>query len=65
MQTEINTLTTKELREFIHSAVKEAMEDFMEDFIASSSSNYINSIKEAREDYKSGRVVDMQDLLNE
>ena len=65
MQTEINTLTTKELREFIQSAVKEAMEDFMEDFIASSSLNYIDSIKEAREDYKSGRVVDMQDLLNE
>lgn len=50
----INELTIPQLKEIIASIVKETLEEILEDKEAFSSSNYINSIREVREDYKNG-----------
>jgi len=54
MNTKISDLTVDELKDLISKTVQEAMEDYLEDIKALSSKDYINSIKEAREDYKAG-----------
>jgi len=57
MNTKISDLTIDELKNLISSIVHETMEDFLEDLEALSSKDYINSIKEAREDYKAGDII--------
>jgi len=54
MNTKISDLTIDELKDLISKTVQEAMEDYLEDIKALSSKDYINSIKEARDDYKAG-----------
>ena len=54
MNTKISDLTIDELKNLISNIVRETMEDFLEDLKALSSKDYVNSIKEAREDYKAG-----------
>ena len=54
MGTKISDLTVDELKNLISSTVQETIEDYLEDIKALSSQDYINSIKEAREDYKAG-----------
>ncbi len=54
MNTKISDLTIDELKELISKTVQEVMADYLEDLKALSGKNYINSIKEAREDYKAG-----------
>ncbi len=54
METKISDLTVDELKNLISSTVQETIEDYLEDIKALSSQDYINSIKEAREDYKAG-----------
>ncbi len=49
-------LSVEELGVFISDTVSIAMEDSIEDFLALSSDNYLKSIKEARKDYKTGKV---------
>jgi hypothetical protein len=67
------TLTLKDLTldEFnslvsttVKKTVKEAMEDVMEDMLALYSKEYINSIEEAREDYKTGRIKSIEEISN-
>lgn len=54
METKISDLTVDELKNLISSTVQETIEDYLEDIKALSSKDYIDSIKEAREDYKAG-----------
>ncbi len=60
----LRDLTISDLREIISEVVKETIQDIIEDREALSSSNYINSIKEAREEYKSGNFTNLDDILN-
>ena len=63
MNTRIADLTIDELKNLISNIVHETMEDFLEDLKAFSSKEYINSIKEAREDYKAGDVKDFNEVF--
>ena len=63
MDTKISDLTIDELKNLISSIVHETMEDFLEDLKALSSKDYVNSIREAREDYKAGDVKDFNEVL--
>jgi len=46
----------------ISNTVRESMEDLLEDLTALSSKEYLTSIKEAREDYKHGRVKSIEEI---
>ena len=54
MNTKISDLTIDELKDLISKTVQDVMEEYLEDLKALSSKEYINSVKEAREDYKAG-----------
>ncbi|MFA5803745.1 MAG: hypothetical protein WC879_03785 [Melioribacteraceae bacterium] len=58
----INELTVKEFKELISESIREILEDIIEDREASSSKNYISSIKEAREEYKAGNISSHDDV---
>ena len=64
MNTKIKDLTTDELRTLITNTVKESMEDIIEDLLAISNENYLNSIEEARKDYKNGKIKTFEDVFN-
>lgn len=49
-------LKTSELIAAINGLKKKEKEDLIENLLASTSPEYLKSIKEARNDYKSGRV---------
>ena len=57
-------LSVEEFRVFISDTVNAAMEDSIEDFLALSSDNYLKSIKEAREDYKKGKIKSYEEVFN-
>ena len=63
MDTKISDLTVNELKELIATTVQETIEDYLEDLKALTSKDYINSIREAREEYKAGDYKDYNDLL--
>ena len=58
----VKDLTIAELRHIISEIVRETMEGILEDREALSSKNYIDSIKEAREDYKNGKFTNLEDI---
>lgn len=64
METKVKDLTIGELRSLISDSVKEAMEDLIEDILALSSPQYLRSIKEARRDYKEGKVKSLEEFLD-
>lgn len=57
MYTKISELTVDELKVLISKTVQEAIEDYLEDLKALTSKEYVNSIRKAREDYKSGSFL--------
>ena len=59
----VKDLTVKELKDLIYATVKETLEDEFEDYIALRSKEYVQSIREAREDYKSGNVKKFDELF--
>ncbi len=61
----LHDLTVNELKSLISNTVKEAMEDFIEDMFALSSEKYINSIKEARKDYKEGKLKSFEETFED
>ena len=63
MDTKISDLTVNELKELIASTVQETIQDYLEDLKALTSKDYINSIREAREEYKAGDYKDYKDVL--
>ena len=60
--TKLKDLTVDEFRTLISNSVKESMEDLLEDLTALSSKEYLTSIREAREDYKHGRVKSLEEI---
>lgn len=56
---------TEEIIEAVKKMKKREREDFIEDLIASTSPNYLSSIREARADYKSGKIKTHKDLFDE
>lgn len=60
----VQDISTDELRDLIAATVTETMEDVIEDFLALSSPEYIQSIEEAREDYRNGNAKPLENVLN-
>ena len=64
VETKVKDLTVKELKALIAEAVKESLDDLMEDILALSSENYLRSIEEARKDYKEGKVKSLEEIAD-
>ena len=64
METKVKDLTVGELQNLISDTVKKAMEDLIEDILALSSDEYLRSIEEAREDYRSGRMKSFEEVFD-
>jgi lipoate-protein ligase A len=64
MQTvaKLKDLTVEEFKTLISDTMRESMEDLLEDLAALSSKEYLTSIREAREDYKRGRVKSLEEI---
>ncbi len=60
--TKLKDLTVEEFKTLISDTIRESMEDLLEDLTALSSKEYISSIREAREDYKHGRVKSIEEI---
>ena len=63
-KTKLSELTIAELKEIISESVVESIQDYFENLEALSSNNYLKSIKEAREEYRAGKTVNLEDLDN-
>ncbi len=61
----VSELTTGELKLLISETMKETLEEMLENVQAISSKSYVDSIKEARTDYKGGKVKKQRDLVPE
>ena len=59
----VKDLTVEELKTVISDTITESMQDIIEDIVALSSEEYLRSIREAREDYKEGKVKSFEDIL--
>lgn len=57
------SLSPDQLIRAIKKMKKKDRDAFLEDLIASTSPEYIESIKEARADYKAGRVKDHEEVF--
>ena len=64
MGNKVNELTVNELKELISGVINEKMEDLIEDIKSLLDPEFIKSVQEAREDYKQGRVTDIDHVLN-
>jgi lipoate-protein ligase A len=60
--TKLKELTVEEFRTLISNTIRESMEDLIEDLTALSSKEYLTSIREARDDYKHGRVKSIEEI---
>ncbi len=60
--TKLRDLTVEEFKTLISDTIRESMEDLLEDLTALSSKEYLTSIREAREDYKHGRVKSLEEI---
>ena len=60
--TKLKDLTVEEFKTLISDTIRESMEDLLEDLTALSSKEYLSSIREAREDYKHGRVKSLEEI---
>jgi PHD/YefM family antitoxin component YafN of YafNO toxin-antitoxin module len=63
MATSVKDLSVDELRSMIEDTVRRTMEDYLEDLQALSSPAYVQSITEAREDFRAGRTVSLEEVL--
>lgn len=62
METQIKDLSVTELKELIENTVKQSVEGVLEDYIAAQSKEYIFSIAEARQDYKTGNYKTLGEI---
>jgi DNA primase large subunit len=65
MTQRVADLTTGELERLVENTVRRTIEDYVETLEALSSASYLESIREAREDYQSGTVTNLADLRDE
>ena len=61
MSTKLKDLTVEDLKGLISKTVRETMEEVLEDLTAKGSKRFLESVQEAREDYREGRVQDLDD----
>ncbi|MFW6194854.1 MAG: hypothetical protein ACOC5L_04970 [Halobacteriota archaeon] len=64
MGTKIKDLSVEELQSLISDTVRETMEDLMEDMLTLSSDECISSIKEARKEYREGKVKHFEEVFD-
>ncbi|RLG28952.1 hypothetical protein DRO03_08460 [Methanosarcinales archaeon] len=64
METMVKDLSVVEFRSLMSDAIRDAMEDLIEDMLALSSDEYLHSIEEARTDYKEGRVKCLEEIFD-
>ena len=64
METKVKDLTVGQLQSLITDTVREIMEELIEDITALSSDDYLNSIEEARADYKEGKIKHLEEIFN-
>jgi hypothetical protein len=64
MEAKVKDLTVKELQSLISDTIKSTLEDLVEDMLALSSEEFIQSIEESRKDYKEGRIKYLEDLID-
>ena len=57
-------MTVGELQSINTDTIKGTLEDILEDIAALSSDEYLQSIEEARSDYKAGNVKRLEDLFD-
>ncbi len=62
MEIKVKDLTVGELKSLISDAIRESLEDLIEDIVALSSDEYLHSIEEARTDYKEGRIRYLEEV---
>jgi DNA primase large subunit len=65
MTQRVADLTTGELERLVENTVRRTIEDYVETLEALSSASYLESIREAREDYQSETVTNLTDLRDE
>ncbi len=63
MEKRISELSESELSVLIENIVKKTMEEISEDILALTSKNYIQSIEEARKNYKEGKVKEFNEVF--
>ncbi len=64
MNEKVNELAVDELKDLISNVVQEKLDEMLEDVKLMLDSEYVNSIKEAREEYKQGKVTSIDDILS-
>jgi hypothetical protein len=63
--TAVKDLSVEELERVIETVVRRTLEDVLEDREALASGTYIDSIREAREEYRAGETTSLRDLRGE
>ncbi|HEV8581471.1 MAG TPA: hypothetical protein VGX68_20595 [Thermoanaerobaculia bacterium] len=64
MAHQVKDMSVDDLRDMIQDTVRQTLEDYLEDLQALASPSYIASIEEAREDYRQGRTVRLEDAID-
>ena len=64
MATRVKDMSVEDLREMIQDTVRETLEDYIEDLKALGSQPYLESIAQAREEYRAGQAVPLESLLD-
>jgi hypothetical protein len=64
MEAKVKDLTVEELQSLISNTIKSTLEDLIEDILALSSDEYLQSIVEARKDYKEGKIKYLEDIID-
>ncbi len=64
MKTKVKDLTVIELQNLISDTVRSSVEEVLEDIVALSSKEYLHSLKEARRDYKEGKVKQFEEVFD-
>lgn len=60
----INDLTVSEFKTLMSETIKETIEDLVENREALASPIFLNAIKEAREEYKTGKTKNLEELFD-
>ena len=64
METNVKDLAVVEFQSLILDTMRATLKDFIEDVSALSSPKYLESIEEARNDYREGRVKHLEELFD-
>ena len=61
----VKDLPLEELERLIERVVRRTLEEYLEDLEALASPDYLDSVREAREDYRAGRVGKLRELKSD